>query len=89
MWDETTYPCPNFSDSTLEFGNGFGKLCHPKIQNERNYLTMLEVKLNHTSKEVPVATRLYCSEADVLAVLRAQNISSYNYFYYYFVKHSF
>ena len=49
VWDEITYPFPNFNGATIEVWDGY-KQFHCTIYIGCNYLSMLGLKLIHVSK---------------------------------------
>ena len=50
VWDEITYPFPNFNNAPLKFGNGYVISSHTLLGD---YLFMLGSKLIHASKSRP------------------------------------
>ena len=54
MWDEITYPFPNFNGATVEVWE-WDKQFHPTFYNGCNYVAMVGLKLSYVSlKGVPV-----------------------------------
>ena len=49
MWDEITYPFPNFSGAAVEVEVGGDKKLYSTLHWPSDYLSMLSLKLIHTS----------------------------------------
>ena len=80
MWDEITYPFPNFNGATVDVWE-WDKQFHFTLYNICNYLSMLGLKLIHVSQRDPrtSAAMVLTKQSKLVPVFQEEEFALYPY----------